>query len=261
MAFAYPESDVHRRYDRGRALAPDATRELMDLIRRHAPSSVGLAVDLGCGTGRFTAALAEALGAPVLGVEPAANMRAAAEAKPHPAGVRFVEGRADRIPLEDGAAGLVFLSQVMHHVADAPAALREVRRVLRPAGRLCVRQTTRENLDSYFYQRFFPEARAVDERRLPSRGGLLKLAGTCGFRRVAVEALRHEIAATADDYVAKVELRAYSDLESIPEAAFRAGLDALRAHCAANPDHPKFGENDLFVLEKEAAPPRLDPDA
>jgi ubiquinone/menaquinone biosynthesis C-methylase UbiE len=187
----------------------------------------------------------------VVGVEPAANMRAAAEAKPHPATVRFVAGWAGQTPLDDGAADLVFLSQVLHHVADRPGALREVRRVLRPGGRLCVRQTTRENLDSYFYQQFFPEARALDEGRLPSRAGLLSLAASCRYRTVAVETLRHEIAATSADYVAKVGLRAYSDLEGIPDAAFRAGLDAFRDYCAAHPEHSRSAENDVFILERE----------
>jgi ubiquinone/menaquinone biosynthesis C-methylase UbiE len=251
MTFTYQESDLHRRYDLGRTLAPDATRALIAVLRAYAPQPVGLVVDLGCGTGRFTAALAEAFAAPVVGVEPAPNMRAMAEAKPHPATVRFVPGWANCIPLEDGAADLVFMSQVLHHVADRRGGLREVHRALRPGGRLCVRQTTRENLDSYFYQRFFPEARALDERRLPSRAELLRLAGSCPYRRIAVETLRHEIAATSFDYVERIGLRTYSDLECIPDAAFREGLDALRAHCGANPDHPKFAENDLFILERE----------
>jgi hypothetical protein len=66
-----------------------------------------------------------------------------------------------------------------------------------------------------------------------------------------VETLRHEIAATSSDYVAKIGLRTYSDLECIPDAAFREGLEALRDYCAAHPDHPKSAENDLFILERE----------
>jgi ubiquinone/menaquinone biosynthesis C-methylase UbiE len=253
MTFTYQESDLHRRYDLGRTLAPDATRALMELLQRYAPQPLRLVVDLGCGTGRFTVALAHTFAAPVIGIEPAANMRAAAEAKPYPATVRFVPGWADHIPLENCAADLVFMSQVLHHVADRPRALREIHRVLRPGGRLCVRQTSGENLDSYFYQRFFPEARAIDEGRLPSRAGLLKLAGSCRYRKVAVETLRHDIAAISSDYVTKIGLRTYSDLECIPDNAFREGLEALRDYCAAHPDHPKFAENDLFIFEREAA--------
>src|SRR5713226_5215947 len=130
MTLIYQESDLHRRYDLGRALAPDATRALMALLQDYAPQSVRLVVDLGCGTGRFTAALAGAFDASVVGIDPAANMRAMAEAKPHSASVRFVSGWANCIPLEEGAADLVFMSQVLHHVVDRPGALGEIHRVL-----------------------------------------------------------------------------------------------------------------------------------
>jgi len=189
--------------------------------------------------------------AQVLGVEPAANMRATAEAKPHPPTARFVQGQADGIPLDDGVADLVFMSQVLHHLEDGPKALREIRRVLKTDGSLCVRQTTRENLDSYFYQRFFPAARAVDERRLPSRDGFVALATSCQYRTVAIETLSYEIAPTAAEYVEKIALRTYSDLECIEDIAFHEGLDALREYCSEHPYHPKVAENDLFILAKE----------
>ena len=143
------------------------------------------------------------------------------------------------------------MSQVLHHLDDAPKAFREILRVLKPNGNLCVRQTTRENLDSYFYQRFFPAARAVDERRLPSRDGLVGLSTSCQFRAVAIETLSYEIAPTAAEYVEKISLRTYSDLECIDDVTFREGLAAFREYCSAHPDLPKLAENDLFVFEKE----------
>ncbi len=249
--FMYQESDVHRRYDLGRALTSEATDALVELLRGYVTRPLNLIVDLGSGTGRFTTALSEAFAAPVLGVEPAANMRATAEAKSHPAQVRFVQGQAESIPLDDGVADLVFMSQVLHHIADGPTALREIHRVLKSNGNLCVRQATRENLDSYFYQRFFPVARAVDERRLSSRDELVGLVTSCQFRVVAIETLSYEIAPCAKEYVEKIALRTYSDLECIDDSAFHEGLAALREYCSAHPDHPKLAENDLFIFARE----------
>jgi len=222
----------------------------MELLRGYVVCPVNLVVDLGSGTGRFTSALAQTFSAQVLGVEPAPNMRVTANAKPHPTSVRFVQGQAESILLDNGVVDLVFMSQVLHHLADCPKALREIGRVLKSNGSLCVRQTTRENLDSYFYQRFFPAARAVDERRLPSRDELGRVARACGFRTVATETLSHQIAASASEYVDKIALRAYSDLECIDNAAFREGLDSLREHSSAHPDFPKIAENDVFIFEK-----------
>jgi ubiquinone/menaquinone biosynthesis C-methylase UbiE len=232
--FTYQESDVHRRYDLGRALTSDATNALMTFLRVHVGRPANLIVDLGSGTGRFTTALSEAFVAQVLGVEPAANMRATAEAKPHPSTVRFIPGRAESIPLDDGAADLVFMSQVWHHLVDAPKALREIRRVLKTDGKLCVRQATR----------------AVDERRLPSRDGLVETAKSSQFRTVAIETLSYEIAPTAAEYVEKIALRTYSDLECIDDDSFHEGLKAFREYCAAHPDLSKLAENDVFIFEK-----------
>ena len=177
-------------------------------------------------------------------------MRAAANDKAHPTSVRFVQGLAESIPLEDGRADLVFMSQVLHHLTDDSKALVEIRRVLKSNGSLCIRQTTRENLASYFYQRFFPAARAIDERRLPCRDDLGRAASSCGFRIVAIETLSHLIAASAAEYVDKIALRTYSDLECIDDAAFREGLDSLREHSSAHPDFPKLAENDVFIFDK-----------
>jgi ubiquinone/menaquinone biosynthesis C-methylase UbiE len=251
MASIYQHSDLHQRYDVGRSLPAPAIRVLMEILRRHVSRPIGLIVDLGSGTGRFSKALAEAFNASVVGVEPAPNMRAVAEAKLFPAMVKFVEGLAERIPLEDGVADLVFMSQVLHHILDRRTALHEIRRVLKPGRQLGIRQTTRENLDSFFYQRFFPEARAFDELRLPFRGDLVNLAQSCRYRLVALETVRHEIAATNFDYVEKTALRTYSDLECISDGAFHAGLRALGDYCAQHPDCPKFAENDLFVFARD----------
>lgn len=87
-------------------------------------------VDLAAGTGRLTRELA-ATGAAVTAVEPVDEMRAligSAEA---------VAGTAEVIPLADAAADAVFVAEAFHWF-DAPAALREIARVLRPGGGLAL---------------------------------------------------------------------------------------------------------------------------
>src|SRR5947209_8627315 len=69
MEFSYPTSDMHRRYDLGRSLAIGGTEALMETLRRHASAEGRLVVDLGCGTGRFSAALSDTFHVPVPGLE------------------------------------------------------------------------------------------------------------------------------------------------------------------------------------------------
>ncbi len=97
-------------------------------------------VDVGCGAGRTSRELA-ALGASVLGVEPD-PIQASKNREPEaPAGVAFVEARAENLPVASGSADGVFFFRSLHHVPiDAmEAALAEAARALKPeSGFLCV---------------------------------------------------------------------------------------------------------------------------
>jgi SAM-dependent methyltransferase len=91
-------------------------------------------LDLGCGAGELTAALAAA-GADVVGVEVAeAALRRARGAHPT---LRFALAPLDGpLPLDDTGFDVVWSSEVIEHVADTARWLSEVRRVLVPGGRL-----------------------------------------------------------------------------------------------------------------------------
>jgi SAM-dependent methyltransferase len=91
-------------------------------------------LDLGCGDGWMCAEL-DSLGARPLGVEVAAA--AVERARRHHPGLEFRLAEIDgELPLEDNAFDVVWASEVIEHVADTARWLSEVRRVLRPRGRL-----------------------------------------------------------------------------------------------------------------------------
>jgi SAM-dependent methyltransferase len=91
-------------------------------------------LDLGCGAGRFVAALAAA-GADAVGVEVAEAALERARAVAPGTDLRLLEPDGS-IPLEHGSVDLVWCSEVLEHVADVGYLLAEVRRILRPGGRL-----------------------------------------------------------------------------------------------------------------------------
>ena len=93
-------------------------------------------LDLGCGAGRFVAALREA-GADPVGVELAEAALERARANAPGADLRLLADDGS-LPLEHASVDLVWCSEVLEHVADTAYLLLEVRRVLRPGGRLLV---------------------------------------------------------------------------------------------------------------------------
>jgi SAM-dependent methyltransferase len=111
-------------YERGRPEWPERVAEVAGL-----PPSAHV-VDLAAGTGKLTRLLAGRFGR-VVAVEPDEALRALI-----PAG-EPVAGTAEEIPLPDASVDGVFCAEAFHWF-DAPRAVAEIARVLRPGGALVI---------------------------------------------------------------------------------------------------------------------------
>lgn len=98
----------------------------------------GLAVDVGCGTGRALRALRHAVGpsGTVLAVDVTPEMLDAARPASADSGAVLVLADARRLPLGDASADAVFAAGLVNHLPDARAGLAELARVTRPGGLL-----------------------------------------------------------------------------------------------------------------------------
>lgn len=113
------------------------------LIERTVGSLVKRRVlDCGCGAGEYVRALL-ALGADAYGVEFDARKIAAVQARGGELAARIAVGDLEALAFPDQSFDLALLNEVLEHVPDDAAALVEVRRVLRPDGRLIVLSPTR----------------------------------------------------------------------------------------------------------------------
>jgi SAM-dependent methyltransferase len=92
-------------------------------------------LDVACGTGDWLQAAADQ-GAWVSGVDIASKAVAMAKRKLPTGG--FVEGSAEHLPFDDATFDLVSCLGALEHFADKPAALGEMRRVLRKGGKALV---------------------------------------------------------------------------------------------------------------------------
>jgi ubiquinone/menaquinone biosynthesis C-methylase UbiE len=168
------------------------------------------------------------------------------------AGVEWKTGRAENIPLDDGAVDVVWMSQVFHHLENTRLAFDEVRRVLRPSGWLAVRNGTRETDCEIEWLRCFPEAQAVDAERIPSRQHIVDAAATAGFQLQQKETVYQCFAASYAEYYRKITERGLSSLITISDEAFEAGLRRLRAWVDHQPAHERVYEPvDLFLFRRE----------
>jgi ubiquinone/menaquinone biosynthesis C-methylase UbiE len=100
-------------------------------------------LDGGCGEGMPALVFAEQ-GCAVVGVDTDQESLSKAHqllAKtPFAAQVTLQEGNLLKLPFADAAFDLVWTSYVLHHIADKLAAVLELQRVLKPGGRLAIRE-------------------------------------------------------------------------------------------------------------------------
>ena len=126
-------------YERGRPGFPQAAVERLVEVLGLGPESV--VVDLAAGTGKLTRLLVPT-GAHVIGVEPVEGMRRKfLELLPE---VPLAGGVAEALPLRDGSIDAVTVAQAFHWF-DAPAAIAELHRVLRPGGGLALVWNVRDD--------------------------------------------------------------------------------------------------------------------
>ncbi|NJP91216.1 methyltransferase domain-containing protein [Nonomuraea sp. FMUSA5-5] len=193
-------------------------------------------LDVGCGTGVVTAA-ALALGAEVTAVDrDPAMLELIARRHPY-ATIR--EAALPELPFEDDRFDCVAGNFVINHVPDAPAALRELRRVLRPGGALALSWWKSDEMTatSVFTEAiaaagvpYEPPARPFSAHDTPPL--FLALLEGAGFREAEVEAVRwrHQVdpAAWWTDVIGAGGPRFGMLGELPPEVAERVRAEYLR---------------------------------
>ena len=157
------DTEQYQDYARGRALTEQQLQAWISAFGALLPGRRPLAgLDVGSGTGRFTPALARAFG-PVTGVEPSVRMREIAQAQSRHPGVRYLAGSAEDMPVPSGSADYALMFLSWHHVQGKPRAVRELGRVLRPAGRLLLRSNFSDHIPpSGWWLEHFPRGFEVD---------------------------------------------------------------------------------------------------
>jgi len=150
-----------------------------------------VALDFGCGPGRFTAELAQAIGGQAVGVDPVAELLELAPE--HPA-VEYRRQSGDRIPLGDAEADVAWICLVLGGITDSASLQRtvvELERVLRPGGVMLLAECTnlKRDLPYWSYRPAHEYVAMFDSVELVPRGQYMELDNTVTVlagRRAAV---------------------------------------------------------------------------
>ena len=220
----------------------------LDFLRLEGGESV---LEVGSGLGILTGEAAARLPrGGITGLESSTDQLAAAR-RDVPANVSFVQGDAHALPFPEGRFDVVYCRYVLEHVADPPAVLREMRRVLKPGGRACVQENDILIMELYpdcphwqtIWRRFADlQARLGGDARIGKK--LFALLRHAGFQQIELS-LQPEVH--------------WSGLETFRPCVentignIRSGAAALREQGLAT-----AGEIDAAVAELEAFQARED---
>jgi ubiquinone/menaquinone biosynthesis C-methylase UbiE len=121
----------------------ELTDESVTLLTRRIPEAViaerirgKKVLDMGCGSGRYSIALAKVGAAEVHGVDFQGKAYAAAAAfcRENAVPVTFHEATVHALPFADASFDFVFCNGVLHHTTSIEKGISELSRVLRPSG-------------------------------------------------------------------------------------------------------------------------------
>lgn len=177
-----------------------------DLVARFVDRYGGEVVDLGAGTGIFTAQLV-AHGLRPVAVEPLAAMRA--QLTDFLPSVTALAGSAEAIPRDDDSADTVVVAQAMHWF-DHAAALEEIARVLRPGGHLVTVWNVRDESVAWVAQYTeVMERYAGDTPRHRSMKWRTAINDDARFEQVDEWSAPHPVPTDADGVVARAVSTSY----------------------------------------------------
>jgi ubiquinone/menaquinone biosynthesis C-methylase UbiE len=208
---------IGRGYDATRRADPVIAQRLIDHLKSQ---RAGPCLDVACGTGNYTAALAAA-GIRMCGLDHSRRMIMAARSRRER--VTWLLGDVGSLPFLDSSFEGAICTLAIHHFPAMGPAFREVFRVVYP-GRFILFTGTAEQMRGYWLNEYFPDAMAKAIRQMPSLDEVLRHLDAAGFRTVRTDP--YEVAPDLRDlflYSGKHRPELYLD------ARVRAGISTFAA--------------------------------
>jgi ubiquinone/menaquinone biosynthesis C-methylase UbiE len=149
-------------YNTTRQADPYIAGRLLYFLNPH-PS--GLYLDIGCGTGNYTIALANN-GLNFVGVEPSEEMLI--EARKRSEAIRWLKGTAELIPADVNKFDGIIATLTIHHWANLLKSFNELARVIKPGGRFVIFTATPHQMGHYWLNHYFSQMLQVSISKMPA---------------------------------------------------------------------------------------------
>jgi SAM-dependent methyltransferase len=181
-------------------------------------------LEIGAGTGRFAAALAERAHARVWAVDASPEMVKHAKEL----GVNARVATAESLPFKRGWFDRA-VSRMSVHLFERPRAFAELHRVLAASGAAIVATTDPAQFGEGWIDPFFPSAAGVDAARFPTADELERELVEAGFASTRVERLALRNTVSRERALGAIRGMAFSTFALLPRAEYERGLARAEA--------------------------------
>ena len=217
-----PTPDFGRRAATYDELRPtdDNWWEVYEALVREGDLTGRRVLDVGCGTGRFAAALSER--ARVWGVDESPQMLEVARSRAPE--VRFKEASAYALPFKEGWFERATMWLVVH-LLDRPRAYIEIRRVLDPNGRIAVATFDPSYFRVFWFRDYFPSMEEIDLARFPTRDDFERELSAAGFGAPGFTRISQQATVTREVALERIRGRHIATFDLISDEEYLAGLE------------------------------------
>jgi SAM-dependent methyltransferase len=189
-------------------------------------------LEVGCGTGRFLAALAGRSKA--WGVDPSPQMLEVARGRVRGAGLKL--GSAEELPFKDGWFERTAMWLVVHLV-DRPRAFAEFHRVLDSDGRLVIATFDPSYFDDFWLNHYFPSMKEADLVRFPAAGDLGAELPAAGFEAPRFFRLSQRGRLAREHALERIRGKHIGTFDLISEAEYTTGLERAERELPEHVDY------------------------
>ncbi len=162
-------------YNTTRKADPYISQRLLTLL---GPEHDGTYIDIGCGTGNYTIALAE-LGFEFTGLDPSEAMLTIARQR---APLKeWVNGSAEKLPLPDARFDGALAVLTIHHWQDMKKAFLEINRILKTGSRLVLFTSLPEQMTGFWLNHYFPKMMQTSIQKMPGLDQIIDAGRCAGF--------------------------------------------------------------------------------
>lgn len=169
-------------YNLTRRADPYLTQRLIALL---APQPGGFYLDIGCGTGNYTCAMAQQ-GFRFMGIDPSTKMLAKANTRNPNLEWRLASAEATGLQADlfHGAMGTL----TIHHWKNLEEGFRELSRVLKPQSKIVIFTSTPTQMRGYWLNHYFPQMMQASLVQMPSLEDVTSAMQNAGLSLLGTEA-------------------------------------------------------------------------